>query len=411
MKFAFSRRRAYRAYRIGAMAFACLIAVEPSAPAAGGGLPDFFSNLFGGAPPPDQPSKPTPPQAPHRARKRPREAEKPRDFVPANETRAPGAPGGDPVQVSFYVDVIGDSLATLTAEGLVDALEDRREVAVVNKSREASGLVRDDYFDWPKSATELSHGKDKVNFVVAMLGINDLQSMRDGSESLDPLGDRWLAKYRQRVAAVVAPFQAAKIPLAWVGLPPMRSEKFNAAAIKLNQIYKEQAENAGDKYIDIWDAFTDQNGQYDAFGPNVDGQSVKLRGPDGIHFTKAGERKVAHFVEAEIRRAFEKTNPPTDAATLPPDIEHAADDINSEIRREMGAPQDAELEARPKPEPKPLAGPILSLTAMPLSPGGVLAIRESKDAKPTDEAARVFRSGDPPAARAGRADDFAWPRF
>jgi hypothetical protein len=406
-----SRRSLYRACRIGAVALAGLLAEGPPAPAAGG-FPDFFSHIFGGAaPPPDSAAKPNPAQAPRRTRKRPREAEKPRDFVPANETRAPGAPGGDPVKVSFYVDVVGDSLATLTAEGLAAALADKPEVAVLNKSREASGLVRDDYFDWSKSATELSQGKDKIDFVVAMLGINDMQPLRDGSESLDPLSDRWLAKYRERVAAVVAPFRVAKIPLAWVGLPPMRAEKFNAAAIKLNEIYKEQAELAGGKYIDIWDAFTDQNGQYDAFGPNVDGQSVKLRGPDGIHFTKAGERKVAHFVEAEIRRAFDKTNPPAEASTLPPDIEHAADDINAQIRREMGAAPEAQRKPEPEPQPKPLAGPILSLTGMPLSPGGILSTRDFTDAAPAGDVARVFRSGEPAPARAGRADDFTWPRL
>ena len=99
-------------------------------------------------------------------------------------------------------------------------------------------------------------------------------------------------------------------------MPPMRTDRFNAGVVKLNEIYKEYAEKAGAKYIDIWDAFADQNGQYDASGPNVDGQNVKLRGADGIHFTKAGSRKVAHFLEAEIRARLRqgrsrRTRPPT----------------------------------------------------------------------------------------------------
>ena len=168
--------------------------------------------------------------------------------------------------------------ASSTADGLTEAFADKPEIAIADKSRDASGLVRDDYYDWPKAAHDLATGKDHIDFVVIMVGINDLQPMRDGADTLDPLSDRWRALYAQRVEAVVAPFQAAHIPVAWVGLPPMRTDRFNADVVKLNEIDREHAEKAGAKYIDIWDAFADQNGQYDAYGPNVDGQNVKLRG-------------------------------------------------------------------------------------------------------------------------------------
>ena len=333
-----------------------------------------------------------------------------RDFVPATTTRAPGAPGGEPVQASFFIDVIGDSLAVLASEGLTAAFADKPEIGVVDKAREASGLVRDDYFDWTKSATELAAGKDKIDFAVVMLGINDLQPLKDGADTLDPLSDRWRERYGERVEALLAPFRAAHIPVAWVGLPPMRAERFNAQMIKLNEIYKEHAEKAGAKYIDIWDAFADQNGQYDAFGPNIDGQNVKLRGVDGIHFTKAGSRKIAHFLEAEIRKVFDKGKPSNEVANLPPDIEQAADDINAQIRREMGAPAGVGA-AAPQLSTKPLAGPIVSLTAHPVSPGGALFSRETKPFAETAAITRVIRLGEPADARAGRADDFTWPRL
>ena len=407
MRTVIDRRIFFRFLRLAAVGAVCLLAAGPPAAAQGGGIPDFFAHLFGGAPaakPPDAPTQPTPPPV-----RKPRKKVVVRDFVPATATRVPGAPGGDPVEVKFHIYVLGDSFAVSTSEGLAEAFADKREIAVVDKAREASGLVRDDYFDWRKTSAELATGKEKIEFVVVMLGVNDVQPLIDGSETVDPLSDRWREIYGQRVEAFVAPFRTAHIPVAWVGLPPMRSDKFNAAAIKLNEIYKEQAEKADEKYIDIWDAFSNQGGQYDAFGPNIDGQSVKLRGLDGIQFTKAGSRKVAQFLEAEIRRTFEKNNPQTEVANLPPDIEHAADDINAQIRREMSAP--AGTGAAPQAQVKLPAGPILSLTAHPLSPGGALATRETKAVVETDQAARALRSGEAAASRAGRADDFSWPRL
>ncbi|MBV8473926.1 MAG: DUF459 domain-containing protein [Hyphomicrobiales bacterium] len=391
--------RFVRIARLAAIALFCVLLGGPAVEAEDGGFGGFLQHLFGGEP--TKPPEAAP--APHHPKKRVR------DFVPATTTRQPGTPGGAPVQPTFFIDVLGDSLGGYAAGGLADAFADRPEVSIGNKSRDASGLARDDYYDWPKAARDLAASKDHIDFAVIMVGVNDLQPMRDGSDTLEVLSDRWRTLYGQRVEAMVAPFAAAHIPVAWVGLPPMRSDHLNADIIKLNEIDKEHAEKAGASYIDIWDAFADQNGQFDAFGPNVDGQNVKLRGLDGIHFTKAGARKVAHFLEADIRRVMDKGRPQNETATLPPDIEQAAGDINAQIRREMGAPEEPDTSAAEAP--KPLAGPILSLTARPTSAGGVLAARETIPAIEPGPIARVLRYGEPVEPRAGRADDFSWPRL
>jgi hypothetical protein len=398
----FARFRLARLARLGAVAACCIALGGPAVEAEDGGFGGFLQHLFGGAPKPAE----TPAPAQHKPQHK-----RVRDFVPATTTREPGTPGGAPVQPTFFIDVLGDSLAGYASGGISEAFADKPEVSVVNKARDPTGLVRDDYFDWPKAARELAAGKDHVDYVVIMVGVNDMQPLRDGSDSVDVLSDRWRALYAQRVEAMVAPFAAAHIPVAWVGLPPMRTDWLNADVIKLNEIDKEHAEKAGAKYIDIWDAFADQNGQFDAFGPNVDGQNVKLRGVDGIHFTKAGSRKAAHFLEAEIKRVMDKDKPQNGTATLPPDIEQAAGDINAQIRREMGAPEEPAAPGAPAEPPKPLAGPILSLTALPASAGGVLAARETIPSGEPEVVARVLRRGEPVDPRSGRADDFSWPRL
>ena len=41
---------------------------------------------------------------------------------------------------------------------------------------------------------------------------------------------------------------------------------------------------------------------YSNFGPDFEGQMRRLRSSDGVYFTKSGARKLAHYVEREIRR-------------------------------------------------------------------------------------------------------------
>ena len=67
--------------------------------------------------------------------------------------------------------------------------------------------------------------------------------------------------------------------------------------------------------------------------------------------------------------------------------------------------------ATPPEPPRPEAGPILSLTARPTSPGGTLAEREATPAGEPAAVVRVLRLGEPVDPRAGRADDFSWPRL
>jgi hypothetical protein len=42
-----------------------------------------------------------------------------------------------------------------------------------------------------------------------------------------------------------------------------------------------------------------------ALGPDFEGQIRRLRSYDGVYFTKAGARKLAHYVERKINRLLE----------------------------------------------------------------------------------------------------------
>ncbi len=211
--------------------------------------------------------------------------------------------------------MIGDSLAYRVSQGLSSALADRPDIAVSNLARDLSGLTRDDYFDWPAASRKLADGTQKTDAAVILLGINDIQPMRAQGGTLEPLGDAWRAAYGARVEAMVAPLLAKHIPVFWVSLPPMHDDKFDAQAIALNEIFREHAEKAGAKYIDIWDAFADADGKFTYFGADSEGQNAKLRtGADGVYFTQAGSRKVGQMLATEIRRVVEK---PANPATSP----------------------------------------------------------------------------------------------
>ncbi len=301
------------------------------------------------------------------------------------------------VTPTYFVAVLGDSLGQLLGQGLGVALADRPDVAVLRRAKENSGLVRDDYYDWVQAARDLVSGKERIDFAVMMVGSNDRQALRDADGSHEPRSERWLAIYANRIEAIAGVFRDRKIPLVWVGLPVMKSERLAADSLAFNELYRANAGKAGATYLDIWEAFADAAGTYRAAGPDIDGQIVKLRAADGIHFTKAGARKLAHFVEPEIRRRLGDLAPPTQPAA-------------PELVPQAAAPG-AQEELVPV---EPIAGPVLSLTAPALAPGAELATALEGAQEPRTRAGRlierVLREGQPLDPKPGRADDFAWPR-
>jgi uncharacterized protein len=180
------------------------------------------------------------------------------------------------------------------------------------------------------------------------------------------------------------------VPVLWVGLPAVRGTKSTADTAFLNTLYRDAAGKSGITYVDVWDGFVDEAGRFLQQGPDFEGQTRRLRSYDGVYFTKAGALKLAHYAEREINRLLAARSAPIVLPTEP-------------------ATPDAS--ARPdQPAPRPLAGPIVPLTASSVGTDQLLGGPGSRTVTMDAQAARVLITGEPLSAPAGRADDFAWPR-
>ncbi|MEI9914948.1 MAG: SGNH family hydrolase [Methylovirgula sp.] len=260
------------------------------------------------------------------------------------------------VPPTFFVAVLGDSLGQLLGQGLTTALSDRPEVEVLRDAKEDSGLVRDDYYDWPKAAHDLVASGQKINVAVMMIGSNDHQTLHDSTGSYDPGTPQYQQIYSARIEAVAKIFHDAKIPLLWVGLPVMKTDRFSTEMAALNDMYRQYASRNGATYIDTWEDFVDDDGQFSSYGPDVDGQVVRLRALDGVHFTKAGALKLASFVEPQIRDILNVSAPQDDAAL-------------AKIETTAPAGTNNPAAGAAVTPVKPPIGPILPLTGAGARPG------------------------------------------
>ncbi len=208
-----------------------------------------------------------------------------------------------PEQNRYRVYVFGDSLGDGLWQGLYRAFNPEGNIDVVKKSRVSTGFVRTDYFDWNKRLARIL-ATEKVHVAVVMVGANDVQSIRiKKAKKLYKIGTpEWRDVYSKRIDTFIKNLKGSKAAIYWVGLPIMRSAKYNNHMQIMNEIFRERAFINGVKFVDTWNGFADQFGRYSAFGPDLSGQVGRLRAGDGVHFTVRGYRKLAHFVEREIRR-------------------------------------------------------------------------------------------------------------
>jgi hypothetical protein len=213
---------------------------------------------------------------------------------------APPKPVIEKSATATRLAVFGDSMAVDLAKALDRFYTDDPNIVVINQGVGSSGFVRTDFFDWDKTATE-QVAKNSFDIAVMILGINDRQTIKLDGNSMKPLTPEWDDIYKARVADFVSAIHGANKPLIWVGLPPTSKADFSAAMGQISGIQRLAVFAGGADFLDIYDKFVDDDGNYTSSGPDLNGKQVKMRKDDGIHFTTAGADKLAFYLSQSIK--------------------------------------------------------------------------------------------------------------
>ncbi len=294
------RAQRWFARRAAAVVLALVVVASVGAPSATAQDPitGFFNMLFPGG------RRQAPPQQRYEVIEPPEQVA-PKRTRPA-EPRVVETPKNADAQTIL---VLGDIEASGLANGLQMAFSEEPSLQVVTKVKNATGLAREGDNDWISQTPKLIADVEP-DFVVTMIGINDWQSISADGTKLEAGSEAWNKLYGERIDRYVAALRASGKPFWWVGLPPTadadlgptRRAAYSAFLSSLNDLARPRVEAAGGTFVDIWAAFTDEEGHYTQMGPDVDGQVKRLRMNDGLLFTRAGRRKLAFFVESGILR-------------------------------------------------------------------------------------------------------------
>lgn len=207
-----------------------------------------------------------------------------------------------PVGEQYKLRVIGDEFGDGVNVALAEALGGDPRLDIEKKTVWMSGLSRPDSEAELQNVTQAA-ARDKPHVAVIMLGGQDRWSYRSPNGKRHPVGTaEWRAVYTRRADDLIRGLKSAGTAIYWVGLPIMRRGELNEAVQAINDVIRERAYLNGVRYIDVYAGFTDEQGEYNAYGPDLAGKTRLLRDADGMHMTDAGYQKLAHFVERELKR-------------------------------------------------------------------------------------------------------------
>ena len=198
------------------------------------------------------------------------------------------------------VAVFGDSLAGDVGKALDRFYADDPTIAILQQAVPASSFARPDYFDWNKTIGEQIAAKN-FDVAVVVIGVNDRQQMTVNGQAVKSLSDDWNKEYSARLANFLNQLHAANKPVVWIGLPPMQGPQFSTAMSQISSLERLAAFGSGAEFVDIYDKFLDEDGNYTDTGPDVNGNQTQMRKSDGIHFTNAGADKVAFYASPSIK--------------------------------------------------------------------------------------------------------------
>ena len=221
------------------------------------------------------------------------------------------------MQGPLRIGVFGDSMADGLYAGLYRDLRDQPKVTVTRFSEVSTGLSRYDYVDI-QAKTQRQIEATPVDVAVILFGTNDAQGISlDGA--VHAFGtEGWKTAYATRIDNLVAMLRERDVAVYWVGLPRMKSRRFDGRMTLINEVIEARMTALGVPYLETADLTSNEEGRYEAYLPNQSGRKVLMRANDGIHMSMAGYLRMSAPVAERLKRDAGLDQPEPAPSSLSP---------------------------------------------------------------------------------------------
>ncbi|MBL8791593.1 MAG: DUF459 domain-containing protein, partial [Rhizobiales bacterium] len=306
--------------------------------------------------------------------------------------------GGDDGVFRFVV--AGDALARGLGAGLERLTELDPRFEVVSRANDASGVARPEIYNWPAAIPKILRS-GKFDAVVAFMGVNDYRTIKTPEASFEPGTAEWQERYKENMDNILASARSNGARVYWITLPPMQNSEFDAQMQMITGLQRERVVTGNQILVDVRPALLTPEGTYMIGDLDEKGKARRLRGKDGINFSRQGNDYLADLVMGAIRkteRVPELQSSKEDPLAAEVQVAVALPSSTSPLFGQQGidgASVSFEAEALAKEVPQKITPD--------LSNAGKLGLRISRNSL----AQRFYRTGEALGVPFGRFDDFS----
>lgn len=202
-------------------------------------------------------------------------------------------------QMVFFA---GDSLMQGVAPHVKHALRKKYGIKSIDLSKQSTGLAYSSFFDWQKTIEKTLKKHKKIGLLVIFLGPNDPWDMPNpkGGKYLRFKSSEWENIYRKKIQNIIKIAKQHNVQVLWLGVPDMRKKKLNTGVRYLNTLYRSEVEKAKATYLPTQFLLTRKTAGYSKYLSTENNQKIAVRTNDGIHFTRAGQKRIANRILSTI---------------------------------------------------------------------------------------------------------------
>ena len=187
---------------------------------------------------------------------------------------------------------VGDSLMQGVAPALRRRLCGKKRAACEDLSKPSTGLSHKSFHDWPAIVAAKFNAQPYTALFV-FLGANDPWDFVDKKERIRFGTPAWEKFYCARVADIVQTARQQHAQVYWIGLPNMKPPRLAQGQQVQNKIFSEQVLGLSGVFIPTHGIVDDARTEFNRAIRLPSGRDLVTRHEDGVHFTVAGQQRIA----------------------------------------------------------------------------------------------------------------------
>lgn len=197
---------------------------------------------------------------------------------------------------------VGDSLMQGVAPHVNVSLYKRYAIRSLDLSRQSTGLAYPGFFDWPRQVKEVFLEKRGIKLMVVFLGPNDPWDFPNprGGPYLKFRSEAWENVYRGRIREMLGIARKNGAKVLWLAPPCMREKDLNRNMSYLSELFSDEVKSSQEFFLRAGELIGCDGERFVSF-MDAGKKKIKSRFDDGIHFTRAGQKRIADEILSFIR--------------------------------------------------------------------------------------------------------------